>query len=481
MARNKAYYEAEKKIEEALKSGATELHLSYLQYRDSKPPELTELPDLLWQLTQLTKLNLSDNQLMSLPDSLGQLTQLTKLNLSDNQLMSLPESLERLTQLTELDLSSNQLTSLPESIGQLRSLLSLQLMYNHLSSLPDSITNLEQLRYLNLGGNKLGVVPEVLRGLVNLRGLWLWKNSLDEAPSWISEFTSLEQLSVHANNLTDLPSSLAELDQLLDLTVGFEHVGSNPLEKFPTCINGMKKLRELDLYGCQINLIPSWLAQLTALRRLGFSKNIITDLPIALVKLEHLTELKLEDNPLNPELAEAAKQGIKAIKAYLGARADGEVILNEAKLILVGEGGVGKTSLLAALHGEEWVENRRTTYGMEVDVTSLVLKDPVTGSEIIFNGWDFGGQDIYRHTHQLFFTAPAVYRAVWEPRRGPEQSRVSEWIKMIKHRAFDESRPDLRPRVLVVATHGGPKERLAHIDEQALRDEFGDMIAGFTT
>jgi hypothetical protein len=50
---------------------------------------------------------------------------------------------------------------------------------------------------------------------------------------------------------------------------------------------------------------------------------------------------------------------------------------------------------------------------------------------------------------------------------------------MIKHRAYDESRPDLRPRILVVATHGGPKERLAHIDEQALRDEFGDMIAGF--
>ena len=31
------------------------------------------------------------------------------------------------------------------------------------------------------------------------------------------------------------------------------------------------------------------------------------------------------------------------------------------------------------------------------------------------------------------------------------------------------------PRVLIVATHGGPKERQAHIDEQALRDEFGDL------
>ena len=105
---------------------------------------------------------------------------------------------------------------------------------------------------------------------------------------------------------------------------------------------------------------------------------------------------------------------------------------------------------------------------------------PLTkAKQITFNGWDFGGQNIYRHTHQLFFTAPAVYLAVWNPRRGPEQCCVAEWIKMVRQRAFDESRPLDRPRILVVATHGGPKERSAHIDQQLLRDEFGDLIAGF--
>ena len=105
--------------------------------------------------------------------------------------------------------------------------------------------------------------------------------------------------------------------------------------------------------------------------------------------------------------------------------------------------------------------------------------DQQTPKQITFNGWDFGGQNIYRHTHQLFFTAPAVYLAVWNPRRGPDQCCVDEWIKMVRQRAFDETRPDDRPRILVVATHGGPKERSAHIDEQLLRDEFGDLIAGF--
>jgi hypothetical protein len=154
-------------------------------------------------------------------------------------------------------------------------------------------------------------------------------------------------------------------------------------------------------------------------------------------------------------------------------------VLNEAKLILVGEGGVGKTSLLAALRGDPWVEDRKTTHGVEVDIKSLVVENFDKGAEITLNGWDFGGQNIYRLTHQLFFTAPAVYLAVWDPRRGPEQCCVAEWIKMVKHRAYDETRPDEHPRILVVATHGGPKERLDHIDEQALRDEFGDLIAGF--
>ena len=157
----------------------------------------------------------------------------------------------------------------------------------------------------------------------------------------------------------------------------------------------------------------------------------------------------------------------------------GEITLNEAKLVLVGEGGVGKTSLLRALRGETFIEGLETTHGVEVAIRSLVLKDLASGKQITLNGWDFGGQNIYRHTHQLFFTAPAVYLAVWDPRHGPDQCCVNEWCKMIKQRAYDESHPEERPRILVVATHGGPKERLDHIDEQALRDEFGDLICGF--
>jgi Leucine-rich repeat (LRR) protein len=71
MARDEAYRQAEKKIEEARRSGAKELHLVGMV--------LTELPESLGQLTQLQSLDLSQNELTALPESLGNLTQLQTL------------------------------------------------------------------------------------------------------------------------------------------------------------------------------------------------------------------------------------------------------------------------------------------------------------------------------------------------------------------------------------------------------------------
>jgi hypothetical protein len=450
MARDKAYKEAEEKIQQALKSGATELDLSN-EYGTHDEKKLVNLPDSIGKLKQLTSLKLSYNQLTSLPASLGQLTQLQMLDLSSNQLTSLPASLGQLTQLTELDLSSNQLTSLPASLGQLTQLTELDLSINQLTTLPESLGQFTQLK----------------KFLFHI-------NPIVRLPKSLGKLQSLETLIFYDLKLTELPETLGDLSKLDTLFI------ETPAKELPSWIQKLTNLTFLDAQKCELSFLPDWLGKLPNLRTVSVANNNIQDIPLSIAKLEHLESLDLKDNPLNPELAEAFKQGIEGVKAYLRAKAEGgEITLNEAKLILVGEGGVGKTSLLAALRGEPWVENRETTHGVEVAIKSLILKDLISGKEITLNGWDFGGQNIYRHTHQLFFTSPAVYLAVWDPRRGPEQCCVNEWVKMIKHRAYDETRPEERPRILVVATKGGPKERLDHIDEQALRDEFGDLICGF--
>ena len=494
MTRDKAYRKAEQWIESAQQVGVTQLNLSLMN--------LTELPESLGKLSQLQYLDISDNQLTTLPESLGKLSQLQYLDISDNQLTTLPESLDDLSQLQKLNLRNNQLTTLPESLGNLSQLQYLNLRTNQLTTLPESLGNLSQLQYLNLtvnplktlppsmailsalqallvGGNQIGEIPQFLGELTQLKRLYFWGNGLNTIPAWIDRLNSLEILSIHANQLTRLLDAIVNLQNLKILTLGYHKEGGNPLKSLPESIRYLSQLEKLELYKCELQFLPDWLGELGNLETLDLRGNHLTDLPASLAQLDRLEELQLEDNPLNPELAAAYEQGLDAVKAYLREKAEAQIVLNEAKLILVGEGEVGKTSLLGALRGDAWVEHRPTTHGVEVDIKSLTLVDADSGTEITLNGWDFGGQNIYRHTHQLFFTAPAIYLAVWNPRRGPAQCRVEEWLKMVKHRAYDESRPDDKPRILVVATHGGPKERLDHIDEQALREEFGDLIVGF--
>ena len=133
-------------------------------------------------------------------------------------------------------------------------------------------------------------------------------------------------------------------------------------------------------------------------------------MPNSLGSLNRLRSLDLSRNPLNPELRAAYHNGLDAVRVYLRARRDKQIVLNEAKLILIGEGEVGKSCLLGALRGDAWVEGRPTTHGIEIKPVKVI--SPENDSVITLNGWDFGGQRVYRPTHQLFFSAPAVYLVV---------------------------------------------------------------------
>jgi Leucine-rich repeat (LRR) protein/GTPase SAR1 family protein len=395
MPHDEAYYQAEKKIEETLKSGATELNLG--------GAKLTKLPDSIGQLTQLLHLDLGQNHLIVLPESIGQLTLLESLHLAVNRLTTLPESIGQLSQLQSLYLSANQLTILPESFGSLRKLRWLYIGYNHLRILPESLAQLTQLEQLKLNNNELTSLPE-----------------------WISQCRNLNLLQL------GLPEFASE------------------------SVLSQATLSKLSFSNVFVS---------------GYAKNQLTDLPSSLLQLDHLTDLKLDGNPLNPELIEAYKHGFEAVKTYLRAKSEaGQFTLNEAKLILIGEGEVGKTCLTDSLLDTPWKEHL-STHGIQIKPINLT--DPTTQKTITLNAWDFGGQRVYRPTHQLFFSAPAVYLVVWKPREGSQAGQVKEWIQLVKRR-------EPSAKILVVATHGGPQQRQPDIDRQELWDLFGEeTVVGF--
>ena len=348
---------------------------------------------------------------------------------------------------------------------------------------------LTQLQSLNLSRNELTELPESIGSLIQLQKLILWGNFLQKVPDSIGNLNLLEKLLLPINQIGSLPESISRLQELNDLDLGHINARSsnyleldpsdgwsmgqagNPFKILPDCLQHLIKLSSLGLDDCQLTSLPDWLCQLPNLQRLFLRENNLRDLPSTLAKLDLLTEIHLEDNPLTPDLAAAYEQGIEAVMQYLKSRAEGEVNLNEAKLILVGEGEVGKSCLLGALRGDEWVDGRPTTHGIEIKPVNVTAPD--CGTEITLNGWDFGGQRVYRPTHQLFFSPSAVYLVVWKPREGSQQGFVKEWITLILRREPDA-------KILVVATHGELGQRQADLDRQDLIDLFGsDTILGF--
>ncbi|BAT54696.1 leucine-rich repeat-containing protein [Nostoc sp. NIES-3756] len=501
MVKDEAYRKAEKRIEKARREGAVKLSLrnmkltevpeaiaslTQLQNLDLARNQLIELPEAITSLTQLQSLDLFENQLTQLPDAIASLTQLKSLELSYNQLTQLPDAIVSLTQLRILSLARNQLTILPETfcglsqlrnlnlfsnqfnsipswINQLSSLEVLGIGNNYIRDLPDSIECCTSLQQLNLGdeagGNPLVEIPAPIRGLKSLKSLLAYYCELELLPDWLNELTLLEYIDLRNNHLSDLPESLGKITGLKEL-----NLRANPLQKVPICIRNLKLLETLGMENCELESLPEWINELPSLENLYLANNNLSNLPSSLGKLPLLEQLELEGNPLNPDLAAAYEEGTEAVLKYLQAKAEDEMTLYEAKLILIGEGEVGKSCLLGALRGDEWVDGRPTTHGIEIK--PVIVTDPDSGTEITLNGWDFGGQRVYRPTHQLFFSAPAVYLVVWKPREGPQQGFVKEWITLIKNREPDA-------KVLVVATHGGPGQRQPDIDKQEILAQFG--------
>ena len=94
-----------------------------------------------------------------------------------------------------------------------------------------------------------------------------------------------------------------------------------------------------------------------------------------------------------------------------------ELLDTEVKVLLLGNGGVGKSCLIQRL-----VHNRFETHWHSTHAISLE-QYPNTWSEgsgdnlvdpYVLNLWDFSGQDIYHATHRLFMQSNAVYLLLWD-------------------------------------------------------------------
>ncbi|ACK73266.1 Miro domain protein [Gloeothece citriformis PCC 7424] len=436
------------------------LEVLYLNYNN-----LSCISEYIYCLINLKELYLYCNNLTILSNHITDLVNLTKLDLSHNQLTSLPDSLTHLVNLTKLDLSFNQLTSLPDSLTRLVNLTYLDLRGNQLTSLPDSLTRLVNLTYLDLRGNQLTSLPDSLTRLVNLIYLYLGRNQLSSLLNSLTRLVNLTELDLSFNQLTSLPDSLTPLVNLTELDLS-----DNQLSSFPDSLTSLVNLTELYLTGNQLSSLPDSLTRLAKLSRLNLSRNQLSNLPDSLTRLVNLTYLYLKGNPLETPPLEIAQQGIEAIREYFRQKQqEGEDTLYEAKLIILGEAGAGKTSLAKKIENPNYKvpADEDSTQGIDVKEWHFTLDN---NQDFRVNIWDFGGQEIYHETHQFFLTKRSLYVLVADNRR--EDTDFYYWLNVV------ELLSDNSPLLII---QNEKQDRQRDINERQLRGQFTNLKEAFAS
>ena len=453
MAQETAYREAQRRIQRAYRENATVLELSNMKL--TKVPEsiaklsrlqrlyldnnrLTQLPEAITQLSSLQEFYLFNNQLTTLPAAIASLSNLQILSLSNNHLKQLPEMIARLTNLEKLSLNNNQLTTLPAAIARLTNLEELSLNNNQLTDIPKTIVRLTNLSSLGLSNNQLKTLPEAIPQLTGLRTLYLANNQLTVLPETIAHLTNLQTLPLANNQIKTLPEAIAQLSKLESLSLD-----NNQLTKLPEAIAQLTNLRLLSLDSNQLTELSEAIVHLPQLQKLCLGNNRLTELPENIGKLTGLQRLVLKDNPL-PIPAEIIRKGWGrevyedgdpkiVIDYYLDYLIRGQQPLNEAKVILVGQGTVGKTSLVKRLCDQGFNEAEGKTDGIAISNLNLKL-DPNTEEErdVRLNIWDFGGQEIMHATHQFFLTQRSLYILVLSNRNTEDENRLEYWLKTIE-------------------------------------------------
>ncbi len=231
-------------------------------------------------------------------------------------------------------------------------------------------------------------------------------------------------LNLTREGLTKIPREIGQLSKLTSLNLSFNRITSLPSE-----IGQLSELMMLDLSVNWLTRLPIEIGQLSKLRRLYSNGNRLITLPSQVSNLSKLEILDLRNNylPIPPEILERVGAPEVIINYYLQHLAGQRKPLNEAKLLLVGQGGVGKTSLVQRLVENHFNPTENKTEGIAIHRWPLTLN----GQQIRLNVWDFGGQEIMHATHQFFLTRRSLYLLVLDARNSEEQNRLEYWLKMI--------------------------------------------------
>ncbi|CAC5389321.1 LRRK2 [Mytilus coruscus] len=341
--------------------------------------------------------------------------------------------------LTNLTLKGLLIEDIPANIGRLKDLEELCLDYNPITSLPKEIENLTKLRFLSVKG-----VP------------WISpEGKFDQMPKQVYTMWHTENPYVKNNIGED------EVDRMFTEC----DVNNNDiLEKSELARLNLQIMKKIPRLGCQsigdteYGGIPAGVFKLTLLQTLDLSYTAVTQLPMMIREILTLQTINLEHCPLLESLdgdvgllpnlrslnlnscaaletppRDIVNRGFDSVKAFLQKMAGGFTECLRTKLMFIGLGQAGKTTLLRALQAT----NKKYSGTIPKLTDGIVIKDWIVpidedgNKSIRFSCWDFAGQTVYYNTHQFFLSKQAVYMLLWNMRMGFEHSGLDFWLSSV--------------------------------------------------
>ena len=321
------------------------------------------------------------------------------------------------------------------------------------------------LTSLHLGRNHIGDAGAraIAEHLSNLTGLHLWDNQVGDAGA--------RAIAERLRNLTDLnlensrigtaggQAIAAYLPNLTRLQLGPAEIGSIGARAIA---EQLPNLTDLELRGCGIGE--------------GGMRSLLDAL--AFDDGSRLRRLELGGNPGVaaiglPELAESydARAFLANYRRLVSTDEADKVAFGEAKLVVLGNEAVGKTSLVRALaDGERSDPNEARTTGVNHRIWVTPWSPSAEGTTQL-NIWDFGGQEIMHQTHRYFLTERCIHLIVLD-RRKQDDTSVYTWLQTVAHRSPNS------PVVIVVNKCDDGTHNL-DVDFARLRREHPEIVDVF--
>lgn len=378
---------------------------------DISSTEIELLPEWIFEISNLRILNLHDTRIANIDKRIGKLKSLEKLDISGTQISCIPDEVKELENLTELyaydvsigesdierfksakiailDISNTKIRGIPDNVWMMKGLKLLNVSKTEIEEISDDISNLSELEMLNISRTKIRSLPHTIYKLQNLQTIDAAYSTLETIPLEIGDVTSLRKLMINNTRVISLPD----------------------------VFNGLQNLELLDISGLVIDYIPEslttlpmefkWWRRRYIDRGIVMSNSISRKMPFSLL---------MQNRGLLNEYYKSSK-----------------TTCNEGKVILLGNGDVGKSYIVERIIKGGRRLNREFEPPITKGVSVRKWHHKSKGSSNIINFWDFGGQEILHSLHKMFLTERSVYVIVLSARHESLQYEAEKWLQIVE-------------------------------------------------